>query len=87
MRYQPNYHIACRIQDRILNAMGVQTQLKHHVKPELAARDLTPTQLAALASAWDKLEDRKRIIRMKPLPKAQDVTPQKRERKAATFQE
>jgi hypothetical protein len=33
--------------------------------------------LALLARAWTDLEDRKRILRMKPLPKAIDVSPAK----------
>lgn len=33
----------------------------------------TPSALAQLARAWSELEDRKRIIKMKPAPKPVDV--------------
>lgn len=55
--------------------MGVRTQLSDHEKPEQVFKKMTPTQLAALTGAWDKLEERKRVIRMKPAPRAIDVTP------------
>lgn len=59
MRWTPNYHTACKIQNKILAQMD--------------APKLTPKDLAALTSAWERLEERKRILRMKPAPKAVDV--------------
>jgi len=59
MRWTPNYHVACQIQKKILAQME---------------GPLEPNQLASLSKAWDTLEERKRILRMKPLPKAQDVS-------------
>jgi len=58
-RWQPNYHVACGIQRKILAQME---------NPEISPKDLT-----SLSGAWEKLEERKRILRMKPLPKAIDV--------------
>lgn len=77
MRWSPNYHHACRMQDKILKMIGVD-RLWHIGDEELPSKgkkDLTPGQLATLVKAWDTLEERKRIIRMKPAPKAIDVTP------------
>ena len=52
------------------------------------AENTAPSALAQLARAWSELEERKRIIKMKPLPKAIDVTPRKRQaRPPAAFVE
>lgn len=51
------------------------------------AEDLAPKDLAALTGAWEKLEERKRILRMKPLPKAQDVSVKEKRVARATFTE
>ena len=37
------------------------------------SEETTPSALAQLARAWSELEDRKRIIKMKPAPKPVDV--------------
>jgi hypothetical protein len=71
-RYQPNYYIACRIQDKILNKIGVTPQNKSRHEPS-KEEDLSPKDLAVLASSWNTLEERKRILRNKPLPKAAEV--------------
>lgn len=34
----------------------------------------SPRDRAMVAGAWEKLEERKRILKMKPLPKSVDVT-------------
>ena len=39
--------------------------------------ETSASALAQLARAWSELEDRKRIIKMKPLPKPIDVTERK----------
>jgi hypothetical protein len=44
--------------------------------------ELSHKDLAVLTSAWERLEERKRILRMKPLPKAQDVSEKGAKRKA-----
>ena len=85
MRYQPNYYLSCRIQDKILNMIGVKPQSKKNWEPD-AKRDLKPGELATLAKAFDTLEERKRIIRMKGLPKAVDVAPRRKPARA-TFTE
>ena len=76
------------MQDRILNMMGVATQLKHHIDPSIKVGDLSPGQMAQLVNAWETLEERKRKIRMKPLPKAVDVEKAKKKGPpVATFRE
>lgn len=69
MRWAPSYHKALHIQERLLNAMGLDKDGKLLPNPP----PIPPNQLASLAAAWDKLEDRKRILRDKPLPKAREV--------------
>jgi hypothetical protein len=76
MRNTPNYHTACKLQDKILDMAGVVRQSRWN-KSKIAAPegiDLNPAQLSALVGAWDRLEERKRILRMKPMPKPVDVT-------------
>ena len=85
-RFQPNYYIACRIQDEILNRIGVAPQNKSRHKPD-KAEALSPKDLAALSAAWDRMEERKRILRNKPLVKPVDATPVAKARKAETFRE
>lgn len=86
MRYAPNYYIACRLQERLLNTIGVDPQTKKRVDPSLKA-ELKPGELASLVKSWDLLEDRKRVLRMKPLPKAMDVTPKPKKVALDTFSE
>jgi hypothetical protein len=71
MRYQPNYYLACRIQDKILNMIGIETQQKKNFDPK-SKKDLKPGELASLTKAFDLMEDRKRILRNKGLPKPLD---------------
>lgn len=58
--------------------MGVRTQIEEHENKGQEVADLKPAQLAALANAWNTLEERKRIIRMKPAPKAMAVESKKK---------
>ncbi len=52
------------------------------------AENTTPSALSQLARAWSELEERKRVIKMKPAPKPVDVSkPRKSSRKAAAFVE
>ena len=71
-RFQPNYYLACRIQDKILNMIGIKPQNSSRYDPD-AKRDLKPGELASLTKAFDTMEDRKRIIRMKGKPKDVEV--------------
>jgi hypothetical protein len=66
--------MACRIQKRLLERMD---------DPKIG-----PQHLAQLSNAWERLEERKRILRMKPLPKAVDVPATNRKpAHQATFKE
>jgi len=75
MRYEPQYHTACQIQRLILRKMGLDMQQRNRVPkpgdPALSEK-LKPSELCSLATAWEKIEDRKRILRMKGLPKPVD---------------
>lgn len=75
MRWTPNYHVACDIQRKLIASMDKE--------------GTTAAQLAQLSNAWEKLEERKRILRMKPAPKPIDVPvkPEKGARTKATFSE
>lgn len=59
MRHGIPYHRATKLQDLIYS-----TCHKESVKP---------IELAQLARAWDSLENRKRILKMKGLPKPVDA--------------
>lgn len=86
MRFQPNYYLACRIQDKILNMIGVIPQAKRNYDPK-AKRNLTPGELSSLTKAFDVMEERKRILRNKPLPKAAEVKEKPGKSSRATFTE
>ena len=73
MRYTPNYHTACKIQYKIL--------------AQMEAQNLKPADLCSLTTAWEKLEERKRILRMKPKPRDQDVSLKQKPSRNQTFQE
>ena len=48
---------------------------------------ITPSARAQVARAWCELEERKRILRMKPKPKDVDVAPNTKAPRRAVFQE
>lgn len=76
MIYPPQYHTACQIQRKILAAMGLDLLQRNQVPKsteEGKKVKLKPSELCSLTAAWDKIEERKRILRMKPLPKAIEV--------------
>lgn len=50
-------------------------------------KKITPTQLSSLVSAYDRMEERKRILRMKPKPRDADVSKPKVHKPTAVFQE
>lgn len=60
-KYQINYHVACQIQRKLLAKMD--------------EGKTTATQLASLANSWNTIEERKRILRMKPKPRDVEVQP------------
>ncbi|MGO8928292.1 MAG: hypothetical protein ACLQU3_15600 [Limisphaerales bacterium] len=49
--------------------------------------ETTPSARAQVARAWEVLEERKRILRMKPKPKDIDVTPKAKPVEVPTFRE
>ena len=73
MFYPPNYHKALKLQ---------YTLFDECLKPETK-----PSDKAQLARAWDILEDRKRVILGKGLPKSVDTatTKGKRQKPGAVF--
>lgn len=58
-KYQINYHVACQIQRKLLAKMD--------------EKKTTAAQLSSLSNAWEKIEERKRILRMKPKPRDVEV--------------
>jgi len=72
-RWTPNYHVACQIQRKIL--------------AQMEKSDLKPKDLATLTSAWERLEERKRILRMKPKPRDVEVKDKSKSHKPMTFSE
>jgi hypothetical protein len=78
-RFTPQYHVACQIQKKILAKMGIRFAQANRV-PKSAGPDcdLSPKDLAVLAGSWNTIEERKRILRMKPKPRDQEVTDNKK---------
>ena len=64
------------MQKKILEALGLEFQQANRtpkpIDPALATK-LKPAELCSLTKAWTELEERKRIIRMKPKPRDVDV--------------
>lgn len=90
MRWSPAYHTACQIQKKILEAMGLEfLQANQAPKPvSKNSPNLTPGQLKQLADSWSNLEERKRILRMKPKPRDVEVLPKaKKAPNVGTFSE
>ena len=58
--------------------------LQHVIVKVIDNGDVAPSALAQLARAWSELEDRKRIIKMKPAPKPIDVTVKPRKQQASS---
>ena len=66
-----------------MDRMGLVRQSrrgKNDVVPSGDAKLLKPSELASLSKAWNELEERKRILRMKPMPKPVDVNAQEERR-------
>ena len=80
MRYTPSYHTACQLQDKVLGQIGLirlsRSDRKKLEKP--VGKNLKPAELSSLVKSWELLEERKRILRMRPLPKAVAVPPTER---------
>ena len=88
MRWTPQYHTACQIQKLILGKMGLDLlQANQTPKVGKIKTDLSPSELCSLTKAWSELEDRKRILRNKPLPKAAEVREKDHRPKRAIFTE
>lgn len=88
MFWNPQYHTACQIQKKILEAMGLEFQRANQTpKPIENAPKLKPADLCSLAKAWETIEERKRILRMKPKPRDIEVKPKAPGPKHATFTE
>jgi hypothetical protein len=88
MRYQPQYHTACQIQKLILGKMGLDlAQANQTPKPGKIATHLSPAELCSLTKAWGELEERKRILRGKGLPKAVESNEREKKPKRAVFTE
>lgn len=88
IRYQAQYHVACQIQKKILAKLGLQFQHPNRVPQASDADcDLSPKDLSSLISSWDRIEERKRILRMKGLPRAVDARPKEKKAAPATFSE
>lgn len=87
-RYTPQYHVACQIQKKILAKMGLEFQAANRVpKSAKSDCDLSPRDLASLTTSWNMIEERKRILRMKPKPKDVAVKEKPSKTPRATFTE
>lgn len=90
MKWSPQYHTACQIQKQILDMMGLEMQQANRtpkVVPKEGREKLKPAELCSLTKAWSELEDRKRILRNKPLPKAMEVKEKVKVQRRESFQE
>lgn len=90
MFWNPQYHTACQIQKKILAAMGLEMQHANQTPKPMAEEKspkLKPSELCSLAKAWETIEERKRILRMKPKPKDIEVKPKVQGPKRAMFTE
>jgi hypothetical protein len=66
--HHPPINGAVRIKPGKRNALRQALQLQQRVYEEGIKKGIRPIELAQLARAWDVLEDRKRILRGRPLP-------------------
>lgn len=73
MRYGPIYHDCVRIQKRLMNLM---------MGDETTAKDV-----ASLSAAWDRMEDRKRILKGRGVPRPEEPAKPKAKRHEGTFVE
>ena len=61
--------------------LSTAVELQHLLVEKAHSKDCTPAAAAQVARAWCELEERKRILRMKPAPKPNDTTTMKPTRK------
>lgn len=88
VRHVPQYHTACQIQKKILEALGLEMQQANQTpKPAPNAPKLRPAEICSLAKAWSDIEERKRILRMKGLPKPVEANSGPKKAKPKTFVE
>jgi hypothetical protein len=50
-------------------------------------KSISPSQMASLVSSYDRLEERKRVIRMVPKPRDVEVQKKSKPKPSATFVE
>ena len=88
MFHTPQYHTACQMQKRILDAMGLEMNHAGRTpKPMKNCPKLRPGDIANLVKSWDLLENRKRILRGKGLPKPLEAPQKPKKALPATFTE
>ena len=68
-RRKQSYHVALELQTLLLE--------------DCRNKDTKPAVRAVCARTWDILEERKRVLRKVPMPKAIDVSKDKEQRRAA----
>ena len=61
----------------------VALELQQLLLDDCRAKDTKPAVRAVCARTWDILEERKRVLRKVPMPKAIDVSKDKEQRRAA----
>lgn len=57
-------------------------EMQQVLRESLLSKDTIPSARAQVARAWDVLEERKRVIRMRPKPKDLDVSPETVQKRA-----
>ena len=88
-RWTSAYHTACQIQKKILEAMGLEFQQANRTPKPVAGGGpkLKPSELKQLADSWSTLEDRKRVLRMRGLPKPVESKEREKKPTRAVFTE
>ena len=87
-KYQINYHVACQIQKMILGKMGLEFGAQNQSPRVGKTRtDLSVAELSSLTKSWELLEERKRILRMKGLPKPVESKEREKKPTRAVFTE
>src|SRR5208283_2297114 len=61
-------------------------EMQQVLRESLLSKDTIPSARAQVARAWDVLEERKRVIRMRPKPKDVDVSPEIKKKRAIDAQ-
>jgi hypothetical protein len=61
-------------------------EMQQVLRESLLSKNTIPSARAQVARAWDVLEERKRVIRMRPKPKDVDVSPEIKKKRAIDAQ-